>query len=40
MSSFTFDSIDDAIDDIRQGKIVIVCDALGMLCLGQRLDPF
>jgi 3,4-dihydroxy 2-butanone 4-phosphate synthase/GTP cyclohydrolase II len=26
MSSFTFDRIDDAIDDIRQGKIVIVCD--------------
>jgi len=26
MSSFTFDSIDDAIDDIRKGKIVIVCD--------------
>lgn len=26
MSAFTFDRIDDAIDDIRQGKIVIVCD--------------
>ncbi len=26
MNSFTFDRIEDAIDDIRQGKIVIVCD--------------
>lgn len=26
MNSFTFDRIDDAIDDIRHGKIVIVCD--------------
>lgn len=26
MSAFTFDRIDDAIGDIRQGKIVIVCD--------------
>jgi 3,4-dihydroxy 2-butanone 4-phosphate synthase/GTP cyclohydrolase II len=26
MSSFTFDRIEDAIDDIRQGKVIIVCD--------------